>query len=147
MKIKASRMSEGNKLFPAEIHLEPTGITVKIPGLFSGESKHFDFTHIASVDIDTPIIGYSTITIYAGGTQMSAHGFTKAEVKQVKEGIEAGKIAHKNSTNKETTTIIHSNYPNQVSAADELKKMKELLDAGVISQTEFDAHKEKILKH
>ena len=95
MVIKASRLSEGNKLFPTEIHLESTGITVKIPGLFSGESKHFDFTHIASVDINTPMLGFSTITIFAGGTRMSAHGFTKVEVKQVKEGIEAGKLANR----------------------------------------------------
>ncbi len=84
---------KGNKLFPDEITLEPTGITIKIPGLFSGESTHFDFNHIASVEIDTPMIGFSTITIFAGGTKMSANGFTKAEVKQIKEEIEAGKKA------------------------------------------------------
>ena len=91
MKITASRLSEGNKIFPAEIHVEPTGVTIKIPGLFSGDSKYFDFQNIASVDINTPMVGYSTITIYAGGTKMTAHGFTKSEVKQVKEAIEKGK--------------------------------------------------------
>ena len=34
---------------------------------------------------------------------------------------------------------------NQVSAADELKKFKELLDMGVISQEEFDAKKKQLL--
>ena len=33
-----------------------------------------------------------------------------------------------------------------LSAADELKKYKDLLDAGVITQEEFDMQKEKILK-
>ena len=32
-----------------------------------------------------------------------------------------------------------------LSSADELKKFKELLDAGVISQEEFDAKKKQIL--
>ena len=32
-----------------------------------------------------------------------------------------------------------------VSAADELKKFKELLDSGVISQEEFDAKKKQLL--
>jgi len=91
MKITAARLSEGNKIFPSEIHVESTGITIKIPGLFSGESKYFDFQNIASVDVSTPMIGYSTITIYAGGTKMTAHGFTKAEVNQVKEAIDSGK--------------------------------------------------------
>lgn len=91
MKIAASRLSEGNKIFPAEIHVEQTGITIKIPGLFSGESKYFDFPNIASVDINTPMMGYSTITIYAGGTKMTAHGFKKSEVQEVKQAIETGK--------------------------------------------------------
>lgn len=38
MKFIASRLSAGNKIFPSEIYLEPTGITIKIPGLFSGEN-------------------------------------------------------------------------------------------------------------
>src|ERR1700728_4861649 len=95
MKFTASRLSSDNKIFPSEIYLEDTGITIKIPGLFSGETKHFDFNHIASVEIDTPLIGFSTIRIFAGGTAMSAHGFTKAEVKQIREAIESGKVAAK----------------------------------------------------
>ena len=105
MKFTASRLSSDNKIFPSEIYLESTGITIKIPGLFSGETKHFDFNHIASVEIDTPLIGFSTITIFAGGTKMSANGFTKAEVKQIKEGIEAGKKASTNQSNVGQTSI------------------------------------------
>ena len=95
MKITASRLSEGNKIFPAEIHIEPTGISVKIPGFFSGESKYFDFYNIASVDINAPMIGYSTITFYAGGTKMIAHGFNRSEVQEVKDAIERGKSNYK----------------------------------------------------
>src|ERR1039458_6784417 len=91
MKFTAARLSEGNKIFPAQIIIEESGVTVRIPGFFSGESKYFDFKQLASVDVNTPMIGYSTITFYAGGTKMSAHGFTKSEVKQVKEAIESGK--------------------------------------------------------
>lgn len=91
MKFTASRLSEGNKIFPAEIHIEASGVTIKIPGLFSGESKFFDFQHIASVDVQAPMIGYSTVTFYAGGTQISAHGFTSSEVKQIKQAIHNGK--------------------------------------------------------
>jgi hypothetical protein len=131
MKFTASRLSEGNKLFPDEITLEPTGITIKIPGLFSGESTHFDFNHIASVEIDTPMIGFSTITIFAGGTKMSANGFTKAEVKQIKEEIEAGK---KGTTGGGSSSI-----------ADEIQKLKILLDEGALTQLEFDTQKARLL--
>jgi len=91
MKFSASRLSEGNKIFPAEIHIEQNGVTVKIPGLFGGDTKFFDFKHIASVDVKAPMIGYSTVTFYAGRTQISAHGFTSSEVKQMKQAIENGK--------------------------------------------------------
>lgn len=135
MKFVASRLSSGNKLFPAEIHLDPTGVTIKIPGLFSGETKHFDYDHIASVEIDTPLIGYSKLSIFAGGTTMEANGFTKAEVKQIKEGIEKGKLALKSNASTASTS----------SLADELKKLKELVDAGVISAAEFEQQKQKLL--
>lgn len=45
------------------------------------------------------------------------------------------------TTEATSTTIVHE----AASAADELKKFKELLDMGVISQEEFDAKKKQIL--
>lgn len=144
MKFTASRLSAGNKIFPSEIYLEPTGITIKIPGLFSGETKHFDFNHIASVEIDTPLIGYSSITIFAGGTMMSANGFTKAEVKQIQKGIENGKQNNKNMAANEPKAPSSSTKD---SVADELVKLKELMDNGVITASEFEQQKQKILNN
>ena len=43
-------------------------------------------------------------------------------------------------TKKEATTVIQ-----QASGADELLKYKQLLDAGIISQEEFEAKKKQIL--
>lgn len=91
MKFTASRISEGNKIFPAEIHCEPNGLTVKIPGLFSGKSKHLPYNQIGEVSVDTPMVGFSTITFYTMGTAVSAHGFTKDEVNQIKRAIEEGR--------------------------------------------------------
>jgi hypothetical protein len=91
MKFTASRLSEGNKVFPAEIIIEPNGLTVKIPGLFSGQSRHLDYQNIGEVSVDAPLVGYSTITFFTAGTRVSAHGFTSSEVKQIKQAIEKGK--------------------------------------------------------
>ncbi len=136
MKFTASRLSSGNKMFPTEIYLESTGLTIKIPGLFKGESKQFDFDHIASVEIDTPMIGFSTISIFAGGTQMTATGFTKDEVKQIKKAIEDRKLNSKNNT-----------HGASLSVADELKKLKDLVDAGVITPADFEQQKKNLLGH
>ena len=136
MKFTASRLSSGNKVFPTEIYLEPTGLTIKIPGLFKGETKQFDFDHIASVEIDTPLIGFSSISIFAGGTQMTATGFTKDEVQQIKKAIEDRKLNLKKDS-----------HASSISIADELKKLKDLVDAGVITDADFEQQKKNLLGH
>jgi len=97
MKFVASRLSEGNKVFPTEINCEEHGLTVKIPGLFRGESQYFDYHQISSVGVDAPLIGYSTITFYAGVNFISAHGFNSDEVKRIKEIITSRKLNKNNS--------------------------------------------------
>jgi uncharacterized membrane protein YdbT with pleckstrin-like domain len=84
----ASRFTAGNKLFPAEICIEQQGVTLKIPGLFSGNEKTIPYTRIASVNIMCPFVGYSTIIIETPGEGIiKAHGFKKSEVKRMKELI------------------------------------------------------------
>jgi len=90
MKFKASRLSEGNKVFPTTIEVGEQGVTVKIPGLFSGQTRYLTFHQIGEVSIKTPLVGYSTISFYSAGTQVTAHGFTKEEVHQIKDAIEQG---------------------------------------------------------
>ncbi len=51
-------------------------------------------------------------------------------------------IIAQNKNAKKTATV---STTIQVSPADELKKFKELLDAGVITQEEFDAKKKQLL--
>ena len=91
MKFTASRLSDNNKVFPAEIHTEESGLTVKIPGLFKGKSEYFDYGKISNISVETPIVGFSTITFHAAGAKISAHGFTKLDVRQIKQEIEEGK--------------------------------------------------------
>ncbi|MCO5936375.1 PH domain-containing protein [Mucilaginibacter sp. RB4R14] len=91
MKYVASRLSEGNKLFPAEIITEDNGITIKIPGLFSGDTTTIAYDSISAVEIDTPIVGYSTIRFYHSGNKVEAHGFSKSDVNEIKNFIEQGR--------------------------------------------------------
>lgn len=168
MKFTASRLSEGNKIFPSEIHIEPTGVTVKIPGLFGGDSKFFDFHHIASVDVKSPMIGYATVTFYAGGTQISAHGFTNSEVKEMKQAIENGKkrgpvssnSADNNATGANAGTTIINKAPSALSilasqmdssakyAADDARKHEEKMKlqgkVEDLATLQFGADKEDI---
>ena len=149
---KASRISDGNKIFPAEIHIEECEIMLKFPGFFSGKSRHLVYQQIEGVNIDTPMIGYSTITFVVGGEKIVGHGFTKNEVKEIKqicsEKILATSPRSQSSMIADVISTAVSNNSNNTgfSVADELKKMKELLDCGVINQTEFDEQKAKLLR-
>lgn len=88
----ASRLTTNNKIFPTKIVIDQLGVTLKIPGLFSGNEKTVPYSRIASVDIVCPFIGYSTIIIGTTGEgSIRAHGFLKSQVERMKEMI-LGKI-------------------------------------------------------
>ncbi|CAN5754234.1 hypothetical protein BH11BAC4_BH11BAC4_13940 [soil metagenome] len=150
---KAARLSEGNKLFPAEIHIEDNEIMLKIPGFFSGKSRHIVYQQIEGVNIDTPMIGYSTITFVVGGERIVAHGFTKNEAKEIKQ-ICSNKISA-NGPRAQSDIIAsaiadaigNTKSDAQFSIADELKKLKELLDIGVLTQSEFNEQKSNLLNN
>lgn len=84
----ASRLTDGNRIFPSKIIIDDIGVTLKDPGLFSGKEKTIPFSRISSVNIECPFVGYSTIIIETTGEgEIQVHGFTKSEVKSMKELI------------------------------------------------------------
>lgn len=138
MKFIASRLSDGNKIFPPEIDCEEHGLTVKIPGLFNGKSEFFDYNQISSVGVDTPLIGYSTITFYASSNFIRAHGFTKSEVKQIKSRILLGKAANIHAPKFPTTTEhppnhVLTQYPNSEIITNKVIKKVDSLDDKILS--------------
>jgi len=95
MKFKTSRLSEGNKVFPAEINLEENSVEVRIPGLFSGDSKYLNYQDITAIEVDTPMIGFSTLRLFHNGNKIEIHGFTKADVKEIRRLIDEGRSKNK----------------------------------------------------
>lgn len=88
VRYKASRAVSGNRLFPAEVIIDESGVTIKLPGFFSGKEKTIPFSRISSVNIECPFVGYSTIIIETTGDgAIVAHGFLKSEVRDMKEMI------------------------------------------------------------
>jgi hypothetical protein len=117
MKFTASRLSDGNKVFPAEIYTEDSGIKVKIPGFFRGDTKFINYENI-SMEINTPLIGYSTLTFFYQGSKAHAHGFTKDQAKQIKAIIDNGKKKSK------ITTVNHVHQYEDVEDQPKHKKHK-----------------------
>lgn len=84
----ASRWSSGNSIYPVRIEIDDLGVTLKHPGLFSGKEKTVPFNSISSVDVQSPMVGFSTIIITTTGEgNILAHGFIREDVKQIKELI------------------------------------------------------------
>jgi len=88
MKFKASRLSEGNKVFPAEINLEENNIEIKIPGLFRGDSKYLNYQDITSIEVDSPMIGFCTLRLFLTGNKVEVKGFSKSDVKEIRRIID-----------------------------------------------------------
>jgi len=90
---QASKLAAGvSKVFPHRITISDNSVTITEPGLFSNKEKTIPFSKIASVNIDSPLIGFSTITVETtGNDSLTINGFTKEEVREMKQTI-LGKI-------------------------------------------------------
>ena len=93
MKFKASRLSEGNKVFPAEINLEENNIEIKIPGLFRGDSKYLNYQDITSIEVDSPMICFCTLRLFMNGNKVEVKGFSKSDVKEIRRIIDEKRSA------------------------------------------------------
>ena len=88
---EASRLSDGNKVFPAKINIDDFGVTLKIPGLMGGKEKTLSYHQVSSVSIDTPMVGYSKITFDTlGFDRIVATGFSKTDAQEVKQLVQLG---------------------------------------------------------
>ncbi len=86
-KFVASRISKENVLFPPQIILEDTHVTVKCPGLFSGRSTVIPYDNISHISILSPLVGFSTISFFAFGEEIRIHGFTRSDANEIKRLI------------------------------------------------------------
>ena len=84
----ASRLTAGNRIFPARLVIDDSGVTLRQPALFSGKETSIPYSRIASVNISCPVVGYSTIHIQTTGEGMiTVHGFLRSEVEAMKAAI------------------------------------------------------------
>lgn len=113
--------------------------------LISEDTETLHFKNITGITVDSHLFG-TTITIKSTGNDpIHVHGFWKKEAAEIK------KLCSKNIA--AFTRQGRGDYPSSspgnrgsYSLADELSKLKALLDQGVLSQEEFDAQKQKLLR-
>lgn len=84
----ASRISNGNAIFPMEIIIEDVGVTIKKPGLIRAYEKTISYNTISSVELHTPILGFTKIKINTIGIDsVLAEGFERFDAEQIKSLI------------------------------------------------------------
>ena len=84
----ANRISNGNFLFPTEIRLDDHYATIVKPGVISANEKSIKYSTITSVNVKTPLIGFSKIIISAYGLdQIIAEGFERRDAEEIKRII------------------------------------------------------------
>jgi hypothetical protein len=86
---RASRLSKGNRIFPAQVVITPTSITLFHPQWIGKLEESIHMAHVASIKIDTNII-FSDVFIETTGGQnpIVCHGHTKGDAVEMKRTIE-----------------------------------------------------------
>jgi len=86
---RASRLSKGNHLFPAQVVITPTSITHFRPQWIGKLEESIHMAHVASIKIDTHMF-FSDVFIETTGGQnpIVCHGHTKGEAVEMKKTIE-----------------------------------------------------------
>jgi predicted small integral membrane protein len=86
---RARRLSRGNRLFPAQVIITPTSITLYKPQWIGRLEQSIHPAHVASIKIDTNIL-FSDVVIETSGGEypVVCHGHSKRDAVRMKELIE-----------------------------------------------------------
>lgn len=103
--------------------------------MFGYDLEVFPYSNISSIEMSKGMMG-RTISFFASGN--------KVHMKWINVGDIDGFITHvKANIGKKS----ESNKSGSLSAADEIRQFKSLLDDGIITQDEFEQKKQNILSH
>jgi hypothetical protein len=86
---RASRLSKGNHVFPAQVVITPSSLTLYRPQWIGKFEESIHMAHIASIKIDTHVI-FADISIETSGGQdpVRSYGHTKGDAVEMKNVIE-----------------------------------------------------------
>ena len=86
---RASRLSKGNRLFPAQVQISPTSVTLFRPQWIGKFEESIHMAHVASNKIDTNMIFSDVLIETTGGHHpIVCHGHFKGDATEMKKLIE-----------------------------------------------------------
>lgn len=116
--------------------------------MISVDTENLNFHNITGISVDKHIFGATLKIKSTGNDPILVHGYWKKNANKIKD-LCSQKISSrsKGNSSKDVSDAISKalSNNNNMSLADELKKLKELVDSGVITQEEFDVQKKKLM--
>jgi hypothetical protein len=92
---RASRLSKGNRLFPAQVILTETSITHYKPQWIGKLEESIHLAHVASIRIDTNLIFSDVFIESSGGANpIACYGHTRGDAVRIKRLVEEFQTAH-----------------------------------------------------
>lgn len=87
---RACRLSRGNRIFPSQVVISQTSITLYRPQWIGRLEESIHMAHVASIKIDTDLV-FSDVFIETTGGQnpIVCHGHTKGDAVKMKKTMEA----------------------------------------------------------
>ncbi len=80
-----TRLSNGNGLFPTELHIDEKIITIVKPGMISLMEKSIKIDKITSIEVISPLFGFSKIIISAYNLdKIIIEGYQRREAEEIK---------------------------------------------------------------
>jgi len=85
----ASRLTKGNRIFPSQVIITPSSVTMFKPQWIGKLEESLHLAHVASIKIDTNLM-FSSVLIETSGGQnpVVLHGHTKGDAVEMKRLIE-----------------------------------------------------------
>jgi hypothetical protein len=92
---RASRLSDGNRLFPTQVLITPSNVVQFTPRWIGRQEESIHITHISSVKIDTRLLFSDVLIETSGGADpIRCHGHRKADAVAMKALIERHQNAY-----------------------------------------------------
>ena len=119
--------------------------------LISIDTENLHFQNVTGLTVDKHLFGATLIVKSTGSDSIYIHGFWKKRANEIKDicSLYISSNTQKGSTEALAEAISKAvggaNGRGQVSVADELKKLKDLLDVNVLTQKEFDEQKRRLM--
>lgn len=86
---RASRLSKGNRLLPAQVSITPDSITMFQPQWIGKIEESIHLAHVSSIKIDTNLVFSDVFIETTGGRNpIICHGHTKGDAVEMKRIIE-----------------------------------------------------------